>query len=450
MNLGRCRRINFDRRILLLALAAGAPGSTVALWLLWSGEYTPKVQWTLSVFIVVGWTGIAYVLREQVVRPLQTLSNLLAALREGDFSIRGREARTDEALGLAMAEINKLGEILRRQRLGAVEATALLGTVMEEIDVAVLAFDSRNRLRLVNRGAERLLAQSESELIDRSADDLGLQECLRGPRNRILDLNLPGSGGRWELRRGTFRQQGRPHQLVVLSDLTRTLRHQERLAWKRLVRVLRHEINNSLAPIQSLTDSMQVLLKRQPMPNDWREDLVTGLRVIGDRSAALGRFMSSYARLTQLPEPQLAPVTVSAWVDRVVALEHRLPVRVQGGPELEIQADGDQLDQLLINILANAVEAAMDTGGGVRIRWHTSNGLVSLLELEVEDDGPGLPRTQNLFVPFFTTKPEGSGIGLVLSQQIAEAHGGSLTLENRRGARGCRACLCLPLSPANV
>lgn len=450
MNLGRSRRLSFDRRILLLALAAGLPGSTVALWLLWSGEYTPKVQWTLSVFIVTGWTGFAYALREQVIRPLQTLSNLLSALREGDFSIRGREARTDEALGLAMAEINKLGETLRQQRLGAVEATALLGTVMEEIDVAVLAFDSRDRLKLVNRGAERLLGQPESELINQNAEELGLRECLRGARNRILDLNLPGGGGRWELRRGTFRQRGRPHQLVVLSDLTRTLRHEERLAWKRLVQVLRHEINNSLAPIQSLADSMQMLVKRQPLPHDWREDLGTGLRVIGDRSAGLGRFMSSYARLTQLPAPELAPVTVGTWIDRVVALEHRLPVRVERGPALEIQADGDQLDQLLINILANAVEAALDTGGGVRVRWHETNGATRLLEVEVEDDGPGLPRTQNLFVPFFTTKPEGSGIGLVLSQQIAEAHGGSLTLENRQDGRGCRARLRLPLNLADV
>lgn len=445
MTLGRRWTLSFDRRILLLGLAGGLPGSSVALWLLWTGAHTPKIQWTLSVLICGTWLGFAYAMRDHVVRPLQTLANLLSALREGDFSIRGRAAGADEPLGLAMEEINELGETLRQQRLGAVEATALLGTVMEEIDVAVMAFDSQNRLRLVNRGGERLLAKPAAELVSHTANELGLGQCLTGSRSRILDLDLAGTSGRWELRRGPFRQQGRPHELVVLSDLTRTLRREERQAWQRLIQVLRHEINNSLAPIKSLTDSLQVLVARRPLAHDWSEDLTMGLRVIGDRSAALGRFMSSYARLTQLPDPVFSSLSVGDWIRRVVALESRLPVQVEDGPVVDIEADGDQLDQLLINIVANAVEAALDTGGEVTLRWRASNGRRNLLELEVEDGGPGLPKTQNLFVPFFTTKPTGSGIGLVLSQQIAEAHGGTLTLENRKVARGCRARLTLPL-----
>ncbi len=443
---GSRRWVGFDRRILLLALAAGLPGSAVALWLLWGGDHTPKVQWTLSVGILAGWFGFAYALREQIIRPLQTLANLLSALREGDFSIRGREAQIDEPLGLAMVEVNELAQILRQQRLGAVEATNLLGKVMDEIDVAVLAFDGRGRVQIANRGAERLLAREANGLVDVPAADLGLEDCLSGSPSRILDLNLPGGAGRWELRRGRFRQGGRPHHLVVLSDLTRTLRREERQAWLRLVQVLRHEINNSLAPIKSLTDSMRVLLHRDPLPHDWHEDVQTGLRVIGDRSAALSRFMSSYARLTQLPAPDPAPLEVTDWISRVVALEGRLPVAIETGPDISIVADGDQLDQLLINLLSNAVEAALDTGGGVRIRWQAANGTGHRLEVEVEDDGPGLPKTQNLFVPFFTTKPTGSGIGLVLSRQIAEAHGGTLTLENRTEASGCRARLRLPLA----
>lgn len=438
--------ISFDKRVLLLALAAGLPGSVVSLWLLWSGDISAKVQWTLSVLILGCWTGFAVALRDHVVRPLQTVANLLSALREGDFSIRGREAQVDEPLGLAMVEINELGEILRRQRLGAVEATNLLRKVMAEIDVAVFTFDGRGKLQLVNAGAERLLGRSAEEILELQADELGLGDCLRGPSSRTLDLSFPGGAGRFEVRRGTFRQEGRPHHLVVLSDLTRTLRQEERQAWQRLIQVLRHEINNSLAPIKSLADSLRVLTKRDPLPGDWQEDLQTGLSVISERSGGLSRFMSAYARLSQLPPPELGTLQIREWVHRVVALETRMNVTVEGGPELAIHADGDQLDQLLINLVGNAVDAATETGGGVRVRWAMhANGAGRHLELEVEDDGPGLPQTQNLFVPFFTTKPKGSGIGLVLSRQIAEAHGGTLTLENRDEARGCRARLQLPL-----
>lgn len=435
---------SFEHRIVLTALFAGLPGTLVALWLLWAGEHAPRVQWTVSALVLGVWLGLSYALRDQVARPLQTLSNLLSALREGDFSIRGREAQIDEPLGLAMLEVNELGEILRRQRLGAVEATALLRKVMAEIDVAIFAFDARHRVQLVNRAGERLLARSAESILGGHARDLGLGDCLEGSSSRILDIDFGGGSGRWEMRRGTFRQEGRPHQLVVLSDLTRTLRQEERQAWQRLVQVLRHEINNSLAPIKSLADSLRMLVKRKPLPSDWHEDLQSGLTVISERSGGLGRFMSSYARLTQLPPPELAPVSVPEWVRRVAALETRMPVEILGGPPARIQADGDQLDQLLINLVGNAVDAALETGGGVRIRWSHLDGAQAGLALEVEDDGPGLPVTQNLFVPFFTTKPKGSGIGLVLCRQIAEAHGGSLTLLNREDSRGCCALLQLP------
>ena len=445
MNPERPRSLSFDHRVLALAMGAGLPASVVALWLLWAGEHAAGLQWTLSIVVVGTWLGFALALREQVVRPLRTLSNLLSALREGDFSIRAREAHMGKTLGLAMVELNQLGDILREQRRGAVEATALLGKVMEEIDVAVFALDEAGNVRLVNRGGERLLGVAAQQVIGRAAGELGLADCVGGAASRIVALDLPGGSGHWELRRGTFRQGGRPHQLVVLSDLTRTLREQERQAWQRLVQVLRHEINNSLAPIKSIAESLRLQMRREPLATDWRDDLSSGLQVIADRSGGLARFLSSYAKLTQLPPPRLQPVDVGTWVDRTVALEHRLPVTIEGGPDVQLGGDGDQLDQLLINLLANAVEAALDTGGGVRVRWSRVNGRGEQLELLVEDDGQGLPETQHLFVPFFTTKPHGSGIGLVLSQQIAENHGGSLTLENRVTATGCWARLRLPL-----
>jgi nitrogen fixation/metabolism regulation signal transduction histidine kinase len=395
--------------------------------------------------MVSSWLGFALALRERVVRPLQTISNMLGALHEGDYSIRARQYRDDDALGLAMLEVNTLGETLRRQRLGALEATALLSKVMEEIDVAAFTFDGNATLRLVNRGGERLLGKPSTDLIGKTAEELGLAQCLEGETPRLMDHAFTGLGGRWELRRSVFRESGLPHQLVVLSDLTRALRHEERQAWQRLVQVLRHEINNSLAPIQSLSGTMRRLLTRNPRPPDWEEDLGQGLTIIAERSGALSRFMASYAKLTHLPKPQLDQVEVATWVNRVARLETRIPVEVLQGPELTIAADGDQLDQLLINLVRNAADAALETGGGVRVGWVSGRGAVDYVEICVQDDGPGLSNTDNLFVPFFTTKPQGSGIGLVLSRQIAEAHGGNLMLVNRESASGCEARLRLPM-----
>ena len=425
-----------ERLVLRLALFTGLPGVIGTAVLLWRGGYSAKVQWTFDLLVAGSWLIAAFVLRERVVRPLQTLSNMLAALREGDYSIRARGADRDDALGLAFLESNLLGETLRTQRLGAMEATALLRTVMAEIDVAVFAFDDANRVRLANRAAESLLSQPAERLLGRTADQVGLVEMLEGASPRTMDVTFPGGAGRWEVRRGEFRQDGRPHTLLVLADVSKALREEQLQAWQRLVRVLSHEINNSLAPIKSIAGSLLALVDSPHPPADADADLRRGLNVISGRSEALVRFMSAYARLAKLPPPNKAPLDIAAWVRRVAALETRIAVRVVDGPATTMSADGDQLDQLLINLLRNAVDASLETDGGVEVRWTRQNGTLSLL---VEDEGPGLANAANLFVPFFTTKPAGSGIGLVLSRQIAEAHGGTLTLENRGDGRGCVA-----------
>lgn len=439
----RKQHLNHERRVFVMSLMAGLPGALVALILLWSGDHSAKVEWTLTALILCCWLGFSFALRGRVVMPLQTLSNLLAALREGDFSIRARGASREDALGDVLLEVNALGEILQTQRLGALEATALLRTVMTEIDVAVFAFDREERLVLVNRAGERLMAQPAERLVGRSASQMGLAECLLGEETaRTLQMTFPGGAGRWEMHRNSFRNRGEPHQLLVLTDLSRALREEEREAWQRLVRVLGHELNNSLAPIKSIAGSLESLIRRDPQPPDMHDDMQRGLSVISSRAAALSRFMSAYARLSRLPPPRLARVDVCELIRRVAGLETRLEVTLAGGPELTIKADSDQLEQVLINLLRNAVDAALETGGGVLMSWKKINGE---LEILIEDEGLGLANTANLFVPFFTTKPEGSGIGLALSRQIAEAHGGTLTLENRRGQQGCEARLRLPL-----
>lgn len=444
------RQLTYERHIQALALAAGMPGSIVALILLWTGNYSSSTAWTLTTLILAMWLGFAASLRHRVVFSLQTLSNLLAAMREEDFSLRGRGARSDDAMGEVMIEVNALSETLRTQRLGAIEASALLRTVMEEIDLAVFAFDEQSKLRLVNRAGERLLARPSARLLGFTAQELELGHCLQGSAVRTMELNFSGGTGRWGLRRVSFRQGGLPHQLVVLSDLSRTLRDEERQAWQRLIRVLGHELNNSLAPIQSVAQSLEGGLQSAMQAPELRsesatpllDDLRQGLGIIRSRTEALGRFMSAYAALARLPKPIPAPVNVGEWIGRSVKLETRLKIVVTRGPAVTISADGDQLEQLLINLIRNAVDAALETHGAVEVGWSRQGGQVDVWVL---DGGPGISNTGNLFVPFFTTKQGGSGIGLVLSRQIAEAHGGELTLRNRADTHGCEARLRLPL-----
>jgi PAS domain S-box-containing protein len=441
------RSLPHDLHVFLLALLAGLPGSIAVLALLWTGDFSAKVQWTLSVLVLAVHLGAALVARERVSRPLQTVANLLAALREGDYSVRGRGARGNDPLGEVMLETNALADTLREQRLGAMEAGALLTQVMEEIDVAVLTFDEEGTLKLVNRAGERLLGLPRAHLVGRRADALGLADLLEDAVPRRLTRSFAVEGGPYELRRVTFRQGGLPHQLVVVADLRLALREEEREAWRRMVRVLSHEINNSLTPIQSIAGALRDSLVQAPRPSDWEEDAKSGLGIIERRSEALARFLSAYARLARLPPPKLGPLELEPWVRRVVALEQRLPVEVRPGPGLTVSGDSDQLEQLLINLVRNAVDATQESKGRVWVSW-TRPG-PDAVELWVEDEGPGLADTGNLFVPFFTTKPQGSGIGLVLSRQIAEAHGGTLRLENRTEGPGCRARLRLPVRGAS-
>ncbi len=427
----------------MLALLAGVPGVLATFLLLRFGGYETKVVWTIAGLVTLVWLGFAFTVQSDVIHPLRTLSNLLAALREEDYSFRARRTRGDDALSQAMAEVNALAVTLREQRLGALEATALLRKVAEEIEVAVFTFDGDERLRLVNRAAERILARPSEQLLSRTAAELGLADALHGQGPRVLEMVFPGAMGRFEARHSTFRQGGLPHELLVLSDVSRALRDEERQAWQRLIRVIGHELNNSLAPIKSIAASLEALLAKNPRPTDLDDDMRRGLQVVGARAESLSRFVEAYARLARLPPPTLAPVDVGALVRRAASLETRLAVAVEDGPALKVQADADQIEQLLINLVRNAVDAARETNGGVRAAWRRLPGSPQV-EIRIEDEGPGLPPAANLFVPFFTTKPGGSGIGLVFARQIAEAHGGVLALENRTPGPGCRAVLRLP------
>jgi nitrogen fixation/metabolism regulation signal transduction histidine kinase len=339
-------------------------------------------------------------------------------------------------------EANALREQIRGSRIEMREATALVRAVTEEIDLALFVVDPDRRLRFVNRRAERLLERASESLLGRTLEEAGLGELADDGGGSARAIDFPGGAGRFTVKHIPLRERGLPYELIAVADIGRTLRDEERQAWQRLIRVLGHEVRNSLAPIHSIASTLRLRLARNGAERAPGNDLGDGLAIIEERSFALSRFLEGYSALARLPKPAPAPLEIARFLRDAARLETRVSVAVQEGPALTVRGDRGQLEQVLINLLRNAADAALETGGEVRIGWGTTRGE---LEVRVEDEGPGLAGGENLFVPFFTTKANGTGIGLVLSRQIAEAHGGSLTLENRRGATGCVATLRLPL-----
>lgn len=441
----RKRRISFENRILAVTLFSGAVPLVAALILLLFQGVSSETFWSIAVLLILFWLAMAFSIRGRVVRPLQTVANMVAALREEDFSFRARGASREDALGELVSEINLLSEAMRSQHTGALEAVALLKKVLMEIDMAVFAFDRQRRLQIVNRAGEQLLALTSEKMLGRTATELQLEAFLNDSQPRTLFFKFPGKEGRWSIQRTRFRENGVPHELLLVSDLSRALREEERLAWQRLIRVLGHELNNSLAPIKSIAGTLNSIASRPTLPPDWNDDMRRGLAIIEGRADALSRFMQAYTKLARLPAPSFAPVHLGEVVRRAAALETRFPIEIANGPDAVIDADSDQLEQLIINLVRNAVDASLEPlardAQRVEVGWSVDTDWVQVF---VRDEGPGLLTTSNLFVPFFTTKPGGSGIGLALSRQIVDAHSGTIKLANRSDRRGCEATVLLP------
>jgi nitrogen fixation/metabolism regulation signal transduction histidine kinase len=432
-------RLHPESWLLWTIIAALLPLAGMTLLLIWTGPYSLALRWTLTALLVAASGWFFLFVHDRIVFILRSIANLLISLREEDYSVRLNLPRQGDALGQVVKSVNALRDTLHNERTGAAETGALLQKVMAQIDVALFSFDPHQRLQLVNKRGLALVGKNRPEVLGRTAAELGLADCLSGADRQVIDLS-----GHWQMQRTTYREQGKARDLLILSDLTGPLRQRELEAWQRLVRVLRHEISNSLAPIQSYAQTLQWLMAQSPRPTDWESDFTEGLTVIQGRAAALNHMMAAYKNLSGLPAPECKPLNIGRWVQQAVRLAAHESITVEAGPPVEIAADKVLLDQLLLNLLKNAVEAVAQTTGGISIGWRLEADAKEV-EIWIADEGPGLSNTENLFVPFFTTKKDGTGIGLALSRQIAEAHKGRLTLENRTIGNGCLAILRLPI-----
>ncbi len=400
----------------------------------------PAVLAIVSLLLYVALVSAALI--DGIVRPLQTLSNVVSSLREGDYSFRARGAGRQDPLGELAAEINALADLLQKQRVRSLEATALLARILEVMHAPLFAFDRDNVLQLVNDAGVQLLGIPHARCFGRTARELGLDHLLGAPDHSIHSFSSRPT--RWMLRKAAFRQDGVPHTLLLLADVSQPLREEEQIAWKRLIRVLGHELSNSLAPIKSIAGSLLARVDRIEGDESTLRDFRRGLGVVESRADALHRFVQSYRLLAQLPPPQMKTVELEPLLERVAMLEQRVPIKLDAGPAATLHADPDQLEQMFINLLANAVDASLANGAKpVRIGWRLDeSGIV----VAIEDRGLGIANAENLFVPFYTTKPAGSGVGLALAQQIARAHGGEISLMNREDHEGARAIVRLPVT----
>jgi nitrogen fixation/metabolism regulation signal transduction histidine kinase len=444
------RRLSFEKRLRLWLYLLGLPMGLLC-WLLMR-QYSVELfeQFFVLLALALAWAFAVSILMEQIVRPLQTLANVIAALREDDYSFRARGGQRDDAVGDLALEVNRLAGTLQGRRAGALEAMALVERVMRSMQSPVLAFDPEGRLRLLNAAGERAFGLRGQAVLGRSAVELKLENLLSVADDEVISLGAGQQAARWVVKRASFRLHGIPHTLLVLSDVSAALREEERLAWERLIRVLGHEINNSLTPIKSIAGSLRGRLSSLNDASGERVDFERGLEVIENRSESLNRFLQAYRQLMGLPAPKLGAVSLAALVERVAQLERRVTVTVTPTADLVLQVDRDHIEQALINLVRNAADAALspdatdEDPARVNISWHATGAEVVIAVL---DNGPGLSNASNLFVPFYTTKPGGTGIGLVLAQQIAQAHRGSVQLANRTDGRtGCRADLRLPLA----
>jgi nitrogen fixation/metabolism regulation signal transduction histidine kinase len=402
------------------ALAAGGLKSGVLGFLAGAALTLPLIAW-LGMRVSRPWTLV-----------LEAVSSGIGSLRDRDYSVSIAPRGGPELVKLVSA-YNSLGDALRRERLDIYQRELLLDTVLQTTPLALILTNTGGRIvygniaaRQLLRGGRKLEGLALEALLAESP--AALREALKGSGDTLFTMEIGGEPEVYHLSRRGFVLNGQPHELVLLKQLTRELAAQEVIVWKKVIRVIAHELNNSLAPIRSLAHSGSLLAVGAQSANQ-RANLERVFATIGERASHLATFIEGYARFAKLPKPRPAPVAWPAFLARIAAAQ---PFRIEGPlPHRDATFDVGQLEQVMINLLKNAAESGSPPEA-VSVSVHLrAQGFV----IEVADRGSGLSEQvlRDALLPFFSTKPSGTGLGLTLCREIVEAHGGRLTLANRPG-----------------
>jgi two-component system, NtrC family, nitrogen regulation sensor histidine kinase NtrY len=431
-----------ELKLLLLACLALLPVGVLLLVLWWQPVQSSLTKLGLSVAAIAAVLAIASAIRNSFVHQLRTLNTLIEAIRKEDYSLRGTLANERGDLAELYQQINALTQQLQQSRQEETELRGLLERIVTQLNVAVIAYDEQGRIVLVNHLSEKLLAKPRGELIGTTIADYQLDQVLPLQHSQVLEHHFAGARGRWQLSHQTYIHNGKTGHLLFIADLELVLSEEEIKAWQRLIRVIAHEVNNSLTPITSLCQTLSSLLLKLP-ETPQQQDILQGMEVINERAHNLKRFISDYARIARLPDAQKKQFELASLINRIRTIyqNQALHISMPSSPIL-LFGDQAQLEQVLINLLKNAVEANADASKPVQLLVTCS---VTTCTIEISDQGSGIANAANLFVPFYTTKPQGAGIGLALSRRIVTAHGGELQLENRTDEVGAVATLSLPV-----
>lgn len=446
------QRRPFEAQLTRISLVASIP---LLLLLLWVMVYARVSIWLTLLTALLGSLTIVYSyysIHQKLVYQFRSISNLLGAMIQGDYTLRARSDQGSGALEELVVAINGLANRLSQQRWESVESQLLVRTIIDHIDVAIIALSERNEIRFINPAAKKLLGLDQNQSEMQLLQQLECVQSIPSGCSQVVELSLGYQKGRFNVHVEEFRESGLQHQLLFITDVRTLLRSEERKAWQSLVRVISHEINNSLSPIASISQTLQRLVLRQAEnlldeqtpSSDTRKNLIDGLTIINERANGLRQFVDSYKQLAKLPEPQKQQVWFRELIDKACLLFSGHSIAIDTEADASIYIDPLQFQQVLINLIKNAIEAMaqVNPSGRITISWEVNT---SVFKLCICDQGSGISNLDNLFVPFYSTKKQGSGIGLVLSRQIIEAHSGHLTIANRTNSVGCCAKIEIPL-----
>lgn len=437
------RKISAEQKLFLSVMISAVPVVLLLFYIFTDDDNSLTFMLVVSGSCLLWLLAVAASVRENFVYHLRTISNLVEAIRTEDYSMRSSRVRDPGELAELYQQINSLTDQLKSIKQQELESEKLLERIVNQINVAIVACDDKDNIRLANRLASKLLDTSIEKLIGQKFQQTALADVVSGEGSKLIDHEFPGSDGRWQINVQQYRHQGKPGKVIFITDLKQVLSEEEIIAWQRLIRVIAHEVNNSLTPITSICQTLEKHLEKTPaLQSD--NQLKLGLEVIEERAKGLRDFISVYARIAKLPEPYKVSFPITGLMSKLqrffaeqAVITHELE------SDIDLHGDPVQLEQALINLIKNAVEANKDSDAPVEVSCVRKTGMV---EFNVIDHGNGISNPANLFIPFYTTKGKGAGIGLALCRQIAAKHGGQVILENRTGAPGAIARLQIPVT----